>query len=190
MKKPDYLLFDKNTTALIYGMQTKAVQRMLDFDYCCRREFPSVGAMINPGKSGIHKVFWGKKEIFIPVYPDINSALKKHPEIDVMINFASFRSAFDSTMEAIAEPNLRTIVVIAEGIPERLARHIRDAAAEKNKVIIGPATVGGLAAGAFKVANTGGTIENIINSKLHRPGSVGFVSKSGGMSNEAYNIIA
>ncbi|MGM0598204.1 MAG: citrate/2-methylcitrate synthase [Candidatus Rifleibacteriota bacterium] len=190
MKKPDYLLFDKNTTALIYGMQTKAVQRMLDFDYCCRREFPSVGAMINPGKSGIHKVFWGKKEIFIPVYPDIKTALSKHPEIDVMINFASFRSSFDSTMEAIAEPGLRTIVVIAEGIPERLARHIRDAAAEKNKIIIGPATVGGLAAGAFKVANTGGTIENIISSKLHRPGSVGFVSKSGGMSNEAYNIIA
>ena len=58
------------------------------------------------------------------------------------------------------------------------------------KVIIGPATVGGIKAGCFKIGNAGGTIENIIDSKLHRPGSVGFVSKSGGLSNEAYNIIA
>jgi ATP-citrate lyase alpha-subunit len=190
MSRPDYLLFDRNTTALIFGMQTKAVQRMLDFDYCCRRETPSVGAIVDPGKAGTHKVFWGKNEIFIPVYPDIKSALSKHADIDVMINFASFRSAFDSTMEGLEEPQLRTIVVIAEGIPERLARHLRAAAVEKKKVIIGPATVGGLTAGAFKVANTGGTIESIVASKLHRPGSVGFVSKSGGMSNEAYNIIA
>jgi hypothetical protein len=42
----------------------------------------------------------------------------------------------------------------------------------------------------LKIGNTGGTIENIMESKLHRPGSVGFVSKSGGLSNEAYNIIS
>ena len=53
-----------------------------------------------------------------------------------------------------------------------------------------PATVGGIKAGCFKIGNTGGTIENIIESKLHRPGSVGFVSKSGGLSNEAYYTIA
>ena len=58
------------------------------------------------------------------------------------------------------------------------------------KWIIGPATVGGIKAGCFKIGNTAGTIENIIESKLYRPGSVGFVSKSGGMSNECYNIIA
>ena len=29
-----------------------------------------------------------------------------------------------------------------------------------------------------------------MESKLHRPGSVGFVSKSGGLSNEAYNIVS
>ena len=53
-----------------------------------------------------------------------------------------------------------------------------------------PRLSGGVKAGCFKIGNAGGTIENIIESKLHRPGSVGFVSKSGGLSNEAYNIIA
>ena len=46
------------------------------------------------------------------------------------------------------------------------------------QVVIGPATVGGIQAGAFKIGDTAGTIDNIIQSKLYRPGSVGFVSKS------------
>jgi ATP citrate (pro-S)-lyase len=50
--------------------------------------------------------------------------------------------------------------------------------------------VGGLRAGAFKIGNTGGMIDNIISSRLYRPGSVCYVSKSGGMSNELNNIIA
>jgi succinyl-CoA synthetase alpha subunit len=46
------------------------------------------------------------------------------------------------------------------------------------QVVIGPATVGGIQAGAFKIGETAGTIDNIIACKLYRPGSVGFVSKS------------
>lgn len=46
------------------------------------------------------------------------------------------------------------------------------------QVVIGPATVGGIQAGAFKIGDTAGTIDNIIQCKLYRPGCVGFVSKS------------
>ncbi|MCK6509657.1 ATP citrate synthase [Myxococcota bacterium] len=190
MSRPSYQLFDKNTTALIYGMQTAAVQRMLDFDFACRRAKPSVSALINPGSEGYEKIFWGTKEILLPVFPDIASAAKACPESDVLINFASYRSAYPTTLEAMAIPQLRTLVIIAEGVPERRARHLRGLAREKGINIIGPATVGGIKAGVFRIANTGGTIENIVSSKLHRPGSVGFVSKSGGMSNESYNVIA
>jgi ATP citrate (pro-S)-lyase len=45
-------------------------------------------------------------------------------------------------------------------------------------------------AGAFKIGDTAGTLDNIIACKLYRPGSVGFVSKSGGMSNEMYNVLS
>jgi len=45
-------------------------------------------------------------------------------------------------------------------------------------------------AGAFRIGDTAGTIDNIVTCKLHRPGSVGFVSKSGGMSNEMYNVLS
>jgi ATP-citrate lyase alpha-subunit len=190
MAKPAYTLFDRTTRAVIFGFQVNAVQRMLDFDYSCKREKPSVAAIVDPGRTEIHKCFFGMKEIFIPVFPSLESALMQNPDVDVMINFASFRSAYPTTLEALDSPQLRTVVVIAEGIPERFTRHLRAVALKKGKVIIGPATVGGIAAGAFKIGNTGGTIDNIVTSKLHRPGSVGFVSKSGGMSNEAYNIIS
>lgn len=45
-------------------------------------------------------------------------------------------------------------------------------------------------AGAFKIGDAAGTLDNIVACKLYRPGSVGFVSKSGGMSNEMYNVVA
>ena len=189
--KPDYLLFDGNTRAFIYNMQTNAVQRMLDFDYASQRETPSVAAIINPtGSDSFSKFFFGPTEVLMPVYKSLKTAAEKCPDVDVMINFASYRSAANATHEAFAIPQNRTVVIIAEGEPERKMKELIVKAQELDKVIIGPATVGGIAAGAFKIGNTGGTIENILESKLHRPGSIGFVSKSGGLSNEAYNIIA
>lgn len=41
-------LFSRHTKAIIWGMQTRAVQGMLDFDYICSRDEPSVAAMVYP----------------------------------------------------------------------------------------------------------------------------------------------
>jgi ATP-citrate lyase alpha-subunit len=189
----NYELFDRSTQAIIYGFQARAIQRMLDFDYVCKRDIPSVAAVIRPTQAAAvsyHKAFWGSKEIVVPVYKTLQLAVKKHSNADVMINFASFRSAYPTSKEALESDSIRTVVIIAEGMPERQSRHLIKIANEKNKNIIGPATVGGIKAGAFKIGNTAGTIENITLSKLFRPGSVGFVSKSGGLSNEMNFMIA
>lgn len=188
-----YELFDKDTKTVIYGLQRNAIQRMLDFDYVCRRKTPSVAAIVDPTakKGGLHKAYFGDKEILIPIYEGLPEVVKDHPDVEALVNFASFRSAYPTTMEALDYDQFRTIAVIAEGIPERYSKAIRAKANKKGgKVLIGPATVGGMTAGAFKIGNTAGTIENIVGAKLHQQGSVGFVSKSGGLSNEAYNIIA
>eukprot|EP00061_Rhincodon_typus_P002696 g18240.t1 len=50
--------------------------------------------------------------------------------------------------------------------------------------------VGGIKPGCYKIGNTGGMLDNILASKLYRPGSVAYVSRSGGMSNELNNIIS
>jgi len=186
----DAELFSKDTRAIVYGYQQAAIQRMLDFDVACGREKPSVAAVVNPSRAGMHKVFYGQGEILLPMYRTLAEASGAHPDADVVVNFSSQRSAFSTTMEALENPKIKSVTVIAEGVPERKARILAMKAKELGKVIIGPATVGGIKAGCFKIGNTAGTIDNIIESKLHRPGSVGFVSKSGGLSNECYNIIA
>lgn len=52
------------------------------------------------------KFYWGHKEILIPVYKNMSDAMKKHPDVDVLISFASLRSAFDSTMETMQYPQV------------------------------------------------------------------------------------
>lgn len=41
-------LFTSETKSIVWGMQTRAVQSMLDFDFVCRRKEPSVAAMGTP----------------------------------------------------------------------------------------------------------------------------------------------
>ncbi|XP_057322341.1 ATP-citrate synthase [Microplitis mediator] len=184
-------LFSNTTRAIIWGMQTRAVQSMLDFDFVCRRSVPSVAAVVYPFV-GDHKqkFYWGHKEILIPVYKQMKDAMTKHPDADVMVTFASLRSAYESTLETLQFPQIRTIAIIAEGIPENMTRKLILMAHEKNVTIIGPATVGGVKPGCFKIGNTGGMMDNILHSKLYRSGSVAYVSRSGGMSNELNNIIS
>ena len=173
------------------GMQPKAVQGMLDFDFICKRTTPSVAGIIYTfGGQFVSKMYWGTSETLLPVYQSVEKAFAKHPDVDTIVNFASSRSVYTSTMELMQIPQVRSIAIIAEGVPERRAREIMVAAKEKGITIIGPATVGGIKPGAYKIGNTGGMMDNIVASKLYRKGSVGYVSKSGGMSNELNNIVS
>lgn len=65
---------------------------------------------------------------------------------------------------------IRTIAIIAEGIPENMTRKLIKVSKEKGVSIIGPATVGGIKPGCLKIGNTGGMMDNILHSKLYRPG--------------------
>lgn len=86
----------------------------------------------------------------------MDDAMKKHPEADVLVNFASLRSAYQSTVETLDYTQIRTIAIIAEGIPENMTRKLIKLANEKKVSVIGPATVGGVKPGCFKIGNTGG----------------------------------
>lgn len=181
-----------DTRCIVYGLQTVAVQGMLDFDFMCKRKKPSVACMVFPF-SGNHyaKLYWGVDETLIPVYTSIGEAVAKHPDTSVMVNFASFRSVYETVVDTLEfSSQIRYIAIIAEGVPESQTRMLIHKATEKNVAILGPATVGGIKPGCFRIGNTGGMLDNIIMSKLYRPGSVAYVSKSGGMSNELNNIIS
>ncbi len=184
-------MFSKNSFAIIYGLHLSTAQKMLDFDFICERE-PSVVAFVDPGKDiSNYKLFFGGKEMFITSYPDYesipDSILKK---ADTVLNYASFRSAYDATLKSMEIESIKNIIIIAEWIPESCVRKIIALNKEKKKNIIGPSTVWAMVNGEFRVGNTGGSLENIINSKLYKKWSIWFVSKSGWMSNELRKIIA
>lgn len=184
-------MFNKNSYAIIYWLHLGTAQKMLDFDYLCDRE-PSVLAFVDPWKiMSNYKLFFWWKEILITSYPDFESIpeylLKK---ADTMLNYASFRSAYDSTIKAMNLGFFKNIVIIAEWIPESQTRKIIALNKEKNINIIWPSTVWAMTSWEFRVWNTGWSLDNIFTSKLYKKWSVWFVSKSWWMSNELRRIIA
>jgi len=185
-------LFTPQTESIVYGLQVGAVQNMLDFDYICGRESPSVKCLVYPFNGNHYqKFYWNTKEILIPCLTSLKDAIEKYPKVSCVINFSSFRSVFDTSMEILQFSNqIKILAVIAEGVPERLTRLLIQQTDLKGVTFIGPATVGGIKPGCFRIGNAGGMLDNIISSKLYRPGSVAYVSKSGGLSNELNNLIA
>jgi ATP citrate (pro-S)-lyase len=186
--KPSTSIFTKDTKAVIYGYHKNAIQRMLDFDWISNKTEYSVCAIVDPrvSRESMEPFFWGSNVVLLPLYKSLKSCEDK---FDTVINFMSFRSIYESTLD-ILQYDINTIVIIAEGVPERLQCKLNSLARQKNIMIIGPATVGGIKSGDFRIANTGGSLENIIDSKLYTSGSVGFVTRSGGLLNELCSIIS
>jgi succinyl-CoA synthetase alpha subunit len=183
-------MFTSSSRAIIYGRHLDVAQRMLDFDFLSGRS-PSVAGIIDPNshRSSVTKLFFGTKEILVPIYPSFD-AVSVDPSIDTFINLASFRSATEATWLAMKSWLFQHIIIIAEGIPEREIREIIAYNSANSQIrIIGPATAGAIVGGALRMGNSGGSLENIVTSGLYLKWSVGFVSRSGGMSNEIFRVI-
>lgn len=119
---PSHTLFHPKTRCFVYGLQPKAVQGMLDFDFICKRKVPSVAGIIYTfGGQFVSKMYWGTSETLLPVYQSTEKAIGKHDDVDTVVNFASSRSVYQSTMELMEYPQIKTIAIIAEGVPERVS---------------------------------------------------------------------
>ncbi len=184
-------MFSNTSRAIIYGKHLDVAERMLDFDSLSNRS-PSVAGIIDPNAHKVSqvKIFFWPKEILVPIYPSFRE-IPEDDTIDTFLNFASFRSAADATRQALESRLFKNIVIIAEWIPERDIREIIAYNDTHDRVrIIGPATAGAIAAGTLRMGNSGGSLDNIVASRLYRRGSIGFVSRSGGMSNEMFRVIS
>ncbi|KAJ1931747.1 ATP citrate lyase subunit 1, partial [Kickxella alabastrina] len=138
---PWYSPFTAHTRAIVYGMQPRAVQGMLDFDFICKRKVPSVACMVYPfGGNHVQKFYWGTQETLLPVYASMKEAVKLNPDADVVVNFASCRSVYQSTKEMLGYAQVRTVAIIAEGVPERHTRKLISLSQKAGVTIIGPAT--------------------------------------------------
>ena len=121
--RAEHTLFHNKTRCFVYGLQPRAVQGMLDFDFICKRKTPSVAGIIYTfGGQFVSKMYWGTSETLLPVYQDVSKAMEKHSDVDTVVNFASSRSVYSSTMELMEYPQIKSIAIIAEGVPERVSR--------------------------------------------------------------------
>lgn len=134
-------------------------------------------AGVTPGKGG--------QEIHgIPVYNSIKEALENHPGINTSFvavpNFACF-----GAMEEAINAKISLVNVLTEHIPiQDTAKAI--AMARKNGVkIVGPSSIGIISPGLGKVGSIGGDDPR----GVFRKGSVGVISKSGGMASEVSWIL-
>ena len=181
-------VFNKFSKIVVVNMQTEVIQRILDFDFVVGKQDPSVVGIIYPSKAGsFATLFFGKTEIFIPIYNSIEDAEKQQP-VDIVINYASFRSAFNTTMQ-LMDSSVKFIAIIAEGMAESDARILSLISKKRKKMILGPATVGAISAGSIRIGSTCGSMDNIIQLKLYQTGNISLVTRSGGLLNEMCNII-
>lgn len=177
-------LFSRKDTILIVNNKPEYIQKILDYDYIISRP-PSVEAIIHT-ESSYQKLFYGAKEILIPVYKELNDKI----QASVAIDLSSYRSAYNSVKKLLELESIKIIVMIAEGVPERDMKELIRLSKLKNKLIIGPATFGAITVGALRAGVVGGDYDNIIKSRLYSPGSVGIVTRSGGLLNEMFRIVA
>ena len=127
-----------------------------------------VVAGVTPGKGG-------SKHLGIPVFDTVHEAVTR-AGADVAGIFVPPPFAADAVMEAI-DAGIRTIVVVADGIPVQDMVRVKRYAAGRDVVIIGPNTPGVITPGECKVG--------IMPAHIYKPGRVGVVSRSGTLNYEA-----
>jgi succinyl-CoA synthetase alpha subunit len=126
-----------------------------------------VAAGVTPGKGG-------QKAEGVPVFNTIHEAVEKEG-VNVSCIFVPPPFAADAIMEAAAA-GLEVIVCITEGIPTLDMVKVASFLNGKKAVLIGPNCPGIISPGKTKVG--------IMPGPIHKPGSIGVISRSGTLTYE------
>lgn len=161
------ILIDEHTRVLVQGITGYQgefhARRMLEFG-------SKVVAGVTPGKGG-------QQVANVPVFDTVAEAVAATGATASCI-FVPARGAKDAALEAIAS-RLNPVVVITEHIPVHDAIEVVATARSAGVQVIGPNGPGLASPGRCKIG--------IMPNDLFKPGSVGFVSRSGTLT---YEIVA
>ncbi len=163
------ILISTETKVLVQGITgkegAKGAKAMLDYG-------TQVLCGVTPKKAG--QEVEGK-----PVFDTVKDAMQQFPEVNTSVIYVPPFAAKAAMLEAI-DNNISLINVFVERIPIKDTAYCLAAAKEKNIRILGPSSLGLVVPGVARLGVMGGPLV----TEIFKPGSIGVISRSGGMSNE------
>jgi succinyl-CoA synthetase alpha subunit len=165
------VLVDDNTRLLVQGITGREgsfhAQQAIEYG-------TKVVAGVTPGKGGTH---WQAREAGpkVPVFNTVREAVEK-TNANASVVFVPPPFAADAIMEA-ADACLPLVVCITEGIPTFDMIRVKHFLAGTTTRLIGPNCPGIISPGKCKIG--------IMPGRIHKPGHVGVISRSGTLTYEA-----
>ena len=160
------VLVDKTTRVVVQGITGSAggfhARQCMEYG-------TNVVSGVTPGKGG--QKFDGK----VPVFDTVWEA-RQETNCNVSMIFVPAPAAADSILEAV-DAGVELVVCITEGIPVADMMRVKAQMAGKKSRLIGPNCPGIITPGACKIG--------IMPGYIHKPGSVGVISRSGTLTYEA-----
>lgn len=159
------ILLNKDSKVLVQGMTGRSG---LFHAQACREYGTQIVAGVTPGRGGIHVEG-------IPVFNTVEEAVR-YTGATVSMIFVPPPAAADAILEA-ATAGLELAVCITEGIPVADMVPVKALLARMKMKLIGPNCPGVITPGECKVG--------IMPGYIHKPGTIGVVSRSGTLTYEA-----
>jgi len=168
------ILINDSTTFIVQGITGREAVNLTRECLDYGKGAKVVGG-VTPGRKGrdVHGV---------PVFDTVEQAVEHHGT-QVNGSVVTVPPAFtkDAVFEAL-EHGIELIVIVTERIPRRDVAQMVEVADSKGARIIGPNCLGVIVPDVIKMGGIGGPAKDA--AKAYTPGSVGVMSRSGGMTTE------
>jgi succinyl-CoA synthetase alpha subunit len=170
------ILVHKDFTFIVQGITGREA---LNFTRECLEYGSKIVGGVTPGRGG--------REVYgVPVYDTVREITTTR-KVDGSVITVPLAFAPDAAYEAI-DAGIKLIVIITEGIPRRDAAAIVEYADLHGARVIGPNCLGVIIPDVCRFGSLGGPAVDC--RKAFKPGIVGVMSRSGGMTTEICNALS
>jgi succinyl-CoA synthetase alpha subunit len=169
------ILIDESTTFIIQGITGREAVNMTR--ECLDYGSKVVGG-VTPGRGG--------RDVYgVPVYDTVKEITDKQ-RVDGSVISVPPAFVLDAAFEAL-ENGIKLIVVVTERVPRAEVAQIVELSSMHDARIIGPNCLGMISPEKSKMGGIGGPAAN--TRQAYRPGHIGVMSRSGGMTTEISNSL-